>query len=146
LGSDDLDRFLDKNSQNATITVYYKDYNHETVVGSIDMARQFIEANPIENVQFRPAGGLLGVLAAVNEEVEWSYKWNLILVMVSVFIMSVLTYASIVGGLIVMIPSIVSQPLSEAVMYWMGIDANIPWTRPIAGRASSCGLNPPLCS
>src|SRR6266849_4364841 len=76
LGADDLDAFLDKNSQNATITVYYKDYNHETVVGSIDMARQFIENNPVENIQFRLAGGLLGILAAVDEEVEWSYKWN----------------------------------------------------------------------
>src|SRR3989442_12953189 len=89
------------------------------------MARQFIEQNPVENIQFRLAGGLLGILAAVNEEVEWSYKWNLILVMVTVFVLSVLTYASVVGALIVMIPSIVAQPLSEAVIYAMGIDATI---------------------
>ena len=140
LGSDDLDRFLDKNSQNATITIFYKDYNHETVVGSIAMARQFIDANPMENVQFRLAGGLLGILAAVNEEVEWSYKWNLILVMVSVFVLSVLTYASVVGALIVMIPSIVSQPLSEAVMYWMGIDANIN-SLPVAAVGIGIGVD-----
>ena len=140
LGSDDLDRFLDKNSQNATITIFYKDYNHETVVGSIDMARQFIDENPVENIQFRLAGGLLGILAAVNEEVEWSYKWNLILVMVSVFVLSVLTYASVVGALIVMIPSIVSQPLSEAVMYWMGIDANIN-SLPVAAVGIGIGVD-----
>lgn len=109
VGSDDLDLFLDKNSQNATITVFYKDYNHETVVGSIHKAQQFIDENPTENLQFRLAGGLLGILAAVNEEVEWSYKWNLILVMVTVFVLSMLTYASVVGALIVMIPSIVAH-------------------------------------
>ena len=140
LGSDDLDRFLDKTSTNATITIFYKDYNHETVVGSIDMARQFIETNPVENLQFRLAGGLLGILAAVNEEVEWSYKWNLILVMVSVFVLSVLTYASVVGALIVMIPSIVSQPLSEAVMYWMGIDTNIN-SLPVAAVGIGIGVD-----
>jgi predicted RND superfamily exporter protein len=140
LGSDDLDSFIDKNSQNATITVYYKDYNHETVVGSIDMARQFIEQNPVENIQFRLAGGLLGILAAVNEEVEWSYKWNLILVMVTVFVLSVLTYASVVGALIVMIPSIVAQPLSEAVMYAMGIDANIN-SLPVAAVGIGIGID-----
>jgi uncharacterized protein len=140
LGSDDLDMFIDKNSQNATITVYYKDYNHETVVGSIDMARQFIEQNPVENINFRLAGGLLGILAAVNEEVEWSYKWNLILVMVTVFVLSVLTYASVVGALIVMIPSIVAQPLSEAVMYWMGIDANIN-SLPVAAVGIGIGID-----
>jgi predicted RND superfamily exporter protein len=140
LGADDLDGFIDKNSQNATITVFYKDYNHETVVGSIDMARQFIEQNPVENIQFRLAGGLLGILAAVNEEVEWSYKWNLILVMVTVFILSMLTYASVVGALIVMIPSIVAQPLSEAVMYAMGVDANIN-SLPVAAVGIGIGID-----
>jgi hypothetical protein len=140
IGADDLDTFLDKNSQNATITIFYKDYNHETVVGSIDNARQFIDANPVENVEFRLAGGLLGILAAVNEEVEWSYKWNLILVMVTVFVLSVLTYASVVGALIVMIPSIVAQPLSEAIMYWMGIDANIN-SLPVAAVGIGIGID-----
>src|SRR6266849_1945162 len=140
LGADDLDSFIDKNSQNATITVFYKDYNHETVVGSIDLARQFIENNPVENINFRLAGGLLGILAAVDEEVEWSYKWNLILVMVTVFVLSVLTYASVVGALIVMIPSIVAQPLSEAVMYMMGIDANIN-SLPVAAVGIGIGID-----
>lgn len=140
LGSDDLDHFIDKNSQFATITVYYKDYNHSTVVGSIDMARQFIDENPVENINFRLAGGLLGILAAVNEEVEWSYKWNLILVMVTVFVLSVLTYASVVGALIVMIPSIVAQPLSEAIMYWLGIDANIN-SLPVAAVGIGIGID-----
>src|SRR5215813_4220154 len=140
LGSDDLDMFIDKNSQNATITVFYKDYNHETVVGSIDRARQFIAENPVENINFRLAGGLLGILAAVNEEVEWSYKWNLILVMVTVFVLSMLTYASGVGALIVMIPSIVAQPLSEAVMYAMGVDANIN-SLPVAAVGIGIGID-----
>jgi uncharacterized protein len=140
IGADDLDTFLDKNSQNATITVYYKDYNHATVVGSIEKAKEFIDHNPVENVQFRLAGGLLGILAAVNEEVEWSYKWNLILVMVTVFILSVLTYASVVGALIVMIPSIVAQPLSEAIMYGMGIDANIN-SLPVAAVGIGIGID-----
>ena len=50
---------------------------------------------------------------------------NLILVIVTVFVLNVLTYAAVVGALIVMIPSIVAQPLSEVIMYWMRIDANI---------------------
>ena len=54
--------------------MYYKDYNHDTVMGAIDLAQQFIEQNPVENINFRLAGGLLGILAAVNEEVEWSYQ------------------------------------------------------------------------
>jgi uncharacterized protein len=140
VGADDLDRFVDKNAQNATITIFYKDYNHATVTGSIALARRFIDENPMETVTFRLAGGLLGILAAVNEEVEWSYKWNLILVMVTVFVLSVLTYASVVGALIVMIPSIVAQPLSEAIMYGMGIDANIN-SLPVAAVGIGIGID-----
>jgi predicted RND superfamily exporter protein len=140
LGADDLDSFIDKNSQDATITVYYKDYNHATVVGSIDRARQFIEENPVENINFRLAGGLLGILAAINEEVDWSYKWNLILVMITVFVLSMLTYASVVGALVVMIPSIVAQPLSEAIMYWMRVDANIN-SLPVAAVGIGIGID-----
>ena len=134
VGSDDLDRFIDKTSTNATGTIYYKDYNHATVTGSIATAEEFIYNNPVEDLNFRLAGGLLGVLAAINDEVEWSYKWNLILVMVTVFTLSMLTYASVVGALIVMIPSIVAQPLSEGLMYAMGIDANINSLPVAAGR------------
>jgi predicted RND superfamily exporter protein len=72
--------------------------------------------------------------------VEWSYKWNLILVMVTVFVLSMLTYASVVGALIVMIPSIVAQPLSEAVMYAMGVDANIN-SLPVAAVGIGIGID-----
>jgi 23S rRNA (guanosine2251-2'-O)-methyltransferase len=37
------------------------------VAGSIAQARQFIANNPVEHLHFRLAGGLLGILAAVNE-------------------------------------------------------------------------------
>lgn len=140
VGSDDLDRFIDKTSTNATVTIYYKDYNHATVTGSIAMAEEFIYNNPVEDLNFRLAGGLLGILAAINDEVEWSYKWNLILVMVTVFTLSMLTYASVVGALIVMIPSIVAQPLSEGLMYAMGIDANIN-SLPVAAVGIGIGID-----
>ncbi len=140
VGADQLDRFVDKDSRNATITIFYKDYNYNTVTGSIARAREFIRTNPLENINFRLAGGLLGILAAVNEEVEWSYKWNLILVLVTVFTLSLLTYASVVGALIVMIPSIVAQPLSEGLMYAMGIDANIN-SLPVAAVGIGIGID-----
>ena len=49
---------------------------------AVDQA--FIDANPVENVRFRLAGGLLGILAAVNEEVEYSYWASLIAVFTAI--------------------------------------------------------------
>lgn len=136
----EMDRYFSRDYKNATITIYYRDYSSEVIKGAIQRAKDFIAANPLEHVRFRLAGGLMGVLAATYEEVEWSYAVNIPLVMVTVFILSFLTYRSVLGALIVMTPSIVAQPLSEATMYWLGIDANIN-SLPVAAVGIGIGID-----
>lgn len=139
-GASSLDRLVDKDLQNATITIFFRDYSYDTITTALDRAKAYIAANPTEHMQFQLAGGLFGILAAINDEVEWSYRWNLILVLVTVFILSYLTYWSLAGALIVMIPSIVAQPLTEAIMYWAGIDMNIN-SLPVAAIGIGIGID-----
>jgi len=136
----EMDRFFSPGYRNATVTIFYRSYSNEVIKRSISRAKEFIAANPIEHVRFRLAGGLMGVLAAVNEEVEWSYRFNIGLVMLTVFALSFLTYRSVVASFIVMIPSIVAQPLSEAVMYLGGIDLNIQ-SLPVAAIGIGIGID-----
>ena len=138
----EMDRFFDINYTNATVAVFYKDYTHETIENSIARAKQYIAEHGAEakNVRYRLAGGLIGILAAVNEEVEWSYRVNLILILVVVFLLSYATYVSVIGALIVMLPSLVAQPLSEAVMYLLGIDMNIN-SLPVAAVGIGIGID-----
>ena len=139
-GAPALERFVDKDLQNATLTIFFKDYTHDTIMNALERAKEFIAANPVDNIDFRLAGGLFGILAAVNEEVEWSYRVNLYLVLATVFVLSFLTYWSLAGALIVMIPSIVAQPLTEAIMYWTHIDMNIN-SLPIAAIGIGIGID-----
>jgi hypothetical protein len=138
----EYDRFFDMNYTNATIAVFYKDYTHETIEHSIARAKQYIAEHGAEagNVRYRLAGGLIGILAAVNEEVEWSYRVNLVLILIVVFLLSYATYVSVIGALIVMLPSLVAQPLSEAVMYLFGIDMNIN-SLPVAAVGIGIGID-----
>ena len=138
----EMDRFFDINYTNATIAVFYKDYTHETIERSIARAKQYIAEHGAQaaNVRYRLAGGLIGILAAVNEEVEWSYRVNLILILIVVFLLSYATYVSVIGALIVMLPSLVAQPLSEAVMYLFGIDMNIN-SLPVAAVGIGIGID-----
>jgi len=138
----ELDRFFDSSYTNATITLFYRDYNHDTIKNSITQAKEYIAsvAKPDDSVRYLLAGGLLGILAAVNEEVEWSYRINLALILSVVFILSYLTYWSVTGALIVMLPSLVAQPMSEAVMYWLGIDMNIN-SLPVAAVGIGIGID-----
>lgn len=138
----ELDRFFDPSYTNATITLFYRDYNHDTIEHSIAQAKSYIAevAKPDDTVRYLLAGGLLGILAAVNEEVEWSHRVNLALILTVVFILSYLTYWSVTGALIVMLPSLVAQPMSEAVMYWLGIDMNIN-SLPVAAVGIGIGVD-----
>jgi predicted RND superfamily exporter protein len=138
----EMDRFFDITYTNATIAVFYKDYTHETIERSIARAKEYIAVHGGQgtNVRYRLAGGLIGILAAVNEEVEWSYRVNLILILIVVFLLSYATYVSVIGALIVMLPSLVAQPLSEAVMYLFGIDMNIN-SLPVAAVGIGIGID-----
>ncbi|MCW5890191.1 MAG: MMPL family transporter [bacterium] len=138
----EMDRFFDADYKNATVAIFYKDYTHETIMSSIARAKEYIaaHANDEHHVRYRLAGGLIGILAAVNEEVEWSYKVNLLLILVVVFLLSYATYVSVVGALIVMLPSLVAQPLSEAMMYLLGIDFNIN-SLPVAAVGIGIGID-----
>jgi predicted RND superfamily exporter protein len=138
----EMDNFFDSNYANATVTVFYKDYTHETIENSIARAKEYIahHASDTSAVRYRLAGGIIGILAAVNEEVEWSYRVNLILILAVVFLLSYATYVSVWGALIVMLPSLVAQPLSEAVMYLFGIDMNIN-SLPVAAIGIGIGID-----
>ena len=137
----EMDRFFDDDYKNATIQVFYKDYTHETIAHSIAREKDYIASHDEgQAVRYRLAGGLIGILAAVNEEVEWSYRVNLILILVVVFILSYVTYMSVIGALIVMLPSLVAQPLSEATMYLLGIDFNIN-SLPVAAVGIGIGID-----
>ncbi|HVN83930.1 MAG TPA: MMPL family transporter [Candidatus Binatia bacterium] len=138
----EMDRFFSPDYSNATITVFYKNYSNEVIHGALDRAKAYIAENslPTDSVRYQLAGGLLGILAATNEEVDWSYRVNVPLIFFAVFLLSFATYRSVVGALIVMIPSLVAQPLSEAVMYFIGIDFNIN-SLPVAAIGIGIGID-----
>jgi len=138
----EMDRFFDADYKNATVSVFYKDYTHETITNSIARAKEYIDkhAANVQNVRYRLAGGLIGILAAVNEEVEWSYRVNLFLILIVIFALSYVTYWSVIGAFIVMLPSLVAQPLSEATMYLLGIDFNIN-SLPVAAVGIGIGID-----
>lgn len=138
----EMDRWVDATWTNATVTCFYKDYNNELIKQSIAKAKEFIDTRTSEsdNVRFRLAGGILGILAAVNEEVEYSYWASLGMVFLAVFLLCTLNFRSITAGLVLVIPLAVSQILSEVFMLSKGIDLNIN-SLPVAATAVGIGVD-----
>ncbi len=136
----EMDTYVDYNWTNATITCFYKSYNAQLIKDCIARADEFIQHNKPEKIRYRLAGGLLGILYAVNQEVEYSYWVSLIVVFLACFLLCVITFKSIKCGIILIIPLAVSQIVTEVFMRLYGIDININ-SLPVAAIAVGIGIN-----
>ena len=101
-----------------TVVTLFHGYSHDIIMNAIN-SRQGVGRAPTRasTSRFLFAGGLFGVLAAVNEAVEDSYWLTLGLVLAGVAFFLYLTYGTLVGTLILMIPVVLSQLACEAFMY-----------------------------
>ncbi|OGQ93940.1 MAG: hypothetical protein A2284_13480 [Deltaproteobacteria bacterium RIFOXYA12_FULL_61_11] len=121
----DLGRFVTIDSQNANITLYLRDHRGETLRKVIAAAQDFIGTHTLEKARFRLAGGFGGLLAAVNEVITWHQAKITVLAFSIVFLFCGLAYRSIVAGLLFMVPLILSNYLTYALMGARGIGLDI---------------------
>jgi predicted RND superfamily exporter protein len=136
----DLDRFLSPDMRYGTIVTLFHGYSHDIIMNAIDTGKEWAAKHGDGSVRFLFAGGLFGVLAAVNEAVEDSYWTTLALVMVAVAAFLYVTYGTLVGTLILMIPVILAQLACEAFMYLMQIDLNVN-SLPVAAVGAGVGVD-----
>jgi uncharacterized protein len=136
----DLDRFLSPDARYGTIVTLFHGYSHDIIMNAIDTGQRWAAEQGDEGVKFLFAGGLFGVLAAVNEAVESSYWTTLVLVMLAVAGFLWATYGTLVGTLILMIPVVLSQLANEAFMYIWRIDLNVN-SLPIAAVGAGVGVD-----
>jgi predicted RND superfamily exporter protein len=136
----DLDRFMDPSGRYGTVLTLFRGYSHDIIKNSINFGKRFTDNQPGGQVEFKFAGGLFGILAAVNDAVENSYWTNLGLIFVMVFFCLYLTYGSLVGAGLLMIPVVLSQLAAEAFMVWMHIDMNVN-SLPVAAAGAGVGVD-----
>ena len=118
----------------------FRGHSNAIISNSIEKAKEFAHQNETENVRFRLAGGMFGILAAVNEKVEESYWVTLITVWCVVAICLFMTYGSVVCTLILLVPVIFAQFLCETVMVIFRIDLNVN-SLPVAAAGAGVGVD-----
>jgi hypothetical protein len=139
-GAGDLDRFVSQDARYGNVITLFRGYSHDVIMHAIDTGKQWAAQHSDEGVHFLFAGGLFGVLAAVNEAVESSYWLNLALIMTVVAACLYFTYGSLVATIILMIPVVLSQLACEAFMYIWQIDLNVN-SLPIAAAGAGVGVD-----
>ncbi|MAJ60574.1 MAG: hypothetical protein CL936_10675 [Deltaproteobacteria bacterium] len=91
-------------------------------------------------VQFVMAGGLMGILAAIDDEVERSHVANIVLIFLVIFTLHSITYKSVPSGLIITIQIATATMLSLAYMAIAGMGLNIN-TLPVQSVGVGIGVD-----
>jgi predicted RND superfamily exporter protein len=91
-------------------------------------------------VQFVMAGGSMGILAAINDEVERSHVANISLIFFVIFVLHSVTYKSVPSGAIILLQIATATMISLAYMAIRGIGLNIN-TLPVQSVGVGIGVD-----
>ena len=135
-------RYLDENKERSQITLYFADHTSKNLLRIRDAAYDFFKGNPmkIEKGQFHLAGGRVGLEIAVNDEMKRSHLAIDSMVLVTIFIMCMLCFRSIVAGLMLTLPLMLANLGAFAYMSMTNIGISIN-TLPIAAVGVGVGVD-----
>ena len=81
-----------------------KDHKGDNIRRIIERCKEFIAANPMEKAEFKLAGGLIGVLAAANDELVRNDLLMNFLGFCTMFVIVLFTYRSAMAGVLLLLP------------------------------------------
>ncbi|WP_440997989.1 efflux RND transporter permease subunit [Arhodomonas sp. SL1] len=141
-GSDpgDIARFADTQYQSGAVQMSFRDHQGETIRTAIAAVKEFAAANPVEGMEYRLAGGLIGVLAAVNEVIFSGQIQSIALALLVLFTFCAIAYRSPQAGLFFLPLVVLSNTITFSFMAWQGIGLNVN-TLPVAALGIGLGVD-----
>ncbi|MCC6382274.1 MAG: MMPL family transporter, partial [Dehalococcoidia bacterium] len=118
-------KYVDPSYTTAHVTFFAKNHQGDNIRRIIQRCKNFIAENPMEKASFKLAGGLIGVLAAANEELVRNDILMNFLGFFTIWVILLFTYRSFVCGLYILGPLIASNILVNGYMAVNNIGVNI---------------------
>lgn len=137
---DDMAQFADVKFQNGAITLFFRDHKGDTLRKATYYASQFIQENPLEGAEVKLVGGVLGIIAAVNEILLGDQIEAIALAFLVVVLCCLVVYRSSVSGIFFIIPVLISNVVTFAFMAWQGIGMSIS-TLPVVALGIGLGVD-----
>ncbi len=141
-GSDpgDIDRFVDYKYRNGAVQMNFRDHKGDTIRTALQAIRNYEEQSPIDGASYRLAGGLIGVLAAVNEVIFSSQLQSIALALLLLFVMCAIAYRSTQAGLFFLPTVVLSNTITFGYMSLNEIGLNVN-TLPVAALGIGLGVD-----
>jgi predicted RND superfamily exporter protein len=131
---------LNKDCTVMPVMLFLADHRAGTIERVVREAKAFRAANPSGEVHFRLATGNVGVMAAQNEEVRAKEIPILVYLFVAIAVMCFVTFRSLTGVVVVMVPLALVSVLVYAVMAWVGIGLKVT-TLPMVALGAGIGVD-----
>ena len=131
---------LNENCDVLPVMMFLTDHRAETIARAIKAVKEWRAANPLRGAVVRLAAGNVGVMAATNETVEAKQMLILAGVFSAVIVMCLLTFRSVVGTVLVVVPLALVSVLVYAVMALVGIGLKVS-TLPMVALGAGIGVD-----
>ncbi len=122
------------------VMLFLSDHRAETIERVVAAAKEYRAKQPTEGVTYRLATGNVGVMAAQNEEVKAKEFVILGWVFAAVTIMCLVSFRSVIGTIMVIIPLALVSILVYAVMAFVGIGLKVN-TLPMVALGAGIGVD-----
>jgi predicted RND superfamily exporter protein len=122
------------------VMLFLRDHRAETIERAVAAVKAWREQNPIPGVEFKLAAGNVGVMAATNEEVKAKEFPILAGVFLAVIVMCLVTFRSVLGTVLVVLPLALVSVLVYAVMAIVGIGLKLS-TLPMVALGAGIGVD-----
>lgn len=141
-GSDpgDIDRFTDNKYQNGSVMMMFRDHKGDTIRKAIQAINDYAAKNPMNGASYRLAGGLVGVLAAVNEVIFSGQIQSIALALLLLFVFCIIAYRTTQAGLFFLPMVLLSNTITFCFMSLTDIGLNIN-TLPVAALGIGLGVD-----
>ena len=136
----DMDRYVDTDRGHASVTLFFRDRQGETIRTAVARINEFIDENPLSNGEYQLAGGLIGVIAAVNEVILSGQLQSIAYALLILVVLCTVVYRSSMAGMFFMVPVVLSNTVTFSFMSYMGIGMNIN-TVPVAALGIGLGVD-----
>jgi hypothetical protein len=135
-------RYIDRTLERAQLTLYFADHTSDNLLRIRDAAYDFFKTNPakLAHGEFKLAGGRIGMEIALNEEIKKDTAKTDAIVYGAIFILCVISYMSIVGGLMLTLPLILANAVAVAFMAIQNIGLSIN-TLPVTAIGAGMGVD-----
>jgi uncharacterized protein len=131
---------LNENCDVVPVMMFLTDHRAATVARAVAAVKVWRASNPLPGTELRLAAGNMGVVGATNETVEAKQLLILTGVFAAVVLMCLLTFRSLVGTLLVVVPLALVSVLVYAVMALVGIGLKVS-TLPMVALGAGIGVD-----